>query len=420
MSNFNPIERAVARVLSRLPYLKGIIKNIYSRLVFIKNKKNYRKKNFGELTVYADGELSSFFGYYDKSPENSIGLVLSYLTGASTSDDPSLEQEVQLAVFSREGELLVKLPINVHNWQQGSRAHWLNEDLFIYNDFDCSSQSYISRVYSVLAKEHVNAFDYPVQDSFQNKYFISLNYQRLMTLRPDYGYRNLEVLGEDSLKNLSDDGLWKIDFKSGKAELFISIKDVCSLRYDAIFDDATHKLNHVMISKDGSKFIFMHRYQVNGLRFDRLILANSQTAEMRILSDYGMVSHCFWVDNHTVLGFMRGPANKDAYWLIDVDAGEFSSLPTVELEKFGDGHPHAFGEWFVTDTYPDKARMQHLFLCNLKTGEVKEVGEFFHGFEFSSQSRCDLHPRLSKDGRAVYFDSVFSGKRQLYKMELPS
>lgn len=110
---------------------------------------------------------------------------------------------------------------------------------------------------------------------------------------------------------------------------------------------------------------------------------------------------------------------KDGYWLLNVNSSEFKELPCSELEKYGDGHPHVHGDWFITDTYPDKARMQHLLWCNWKTGEVKHVGEFFHGLEFNGESRCDLHPRLSPDGKSVYFDSVFSGQRQLYKMDLP-
>ena len=163
----------------------------------------------------------------------------------------------------------------------------------------------------------------------------------------------------------------------------------------------------------------MHRYLVGQRRFDRLLLVDSETGNLRLLSDHGMVSHCFWIDDETVLGFMRGPGDKDGYWLINTDSGSFAAFEHEKLSSYGDGHPYVGGDWFVTDTYPDKARMQHLLLCNWKTGDVRELGEFYHGFEYSGESRCDLHPRLSPDGRSVFFDSVFSGKRHLYRMEIP-
>ena len=419
MSNYNPFERAIARTLNRFPSLKSFAKSTYSRIMFYKNKKSYKNKTYSELTCFSVDNKSSFFGYYDKSPENSKGLVLVYLTQANTSEKPSLKQKVTLAVFNQDDNILVRLPINAHNWQQGARAQWIDQDLFIYNDFDYTTNSYVSRVYSVSNNLEIKKFNLPVQDSYQKDYFISINYQRLMSLRADYGYRNLDNLNNEQLAKIDNDGLWKINFETGESELFISIAEVCKLKSKDDFINATHKLNHVIISKDGSKFIFMHRYRINGQRFDRLLVANAKTAEISVLSDYGMVSHCFWVDNNTILGYMRGPGNIDGYWLLDVISGRFSELPCKDIVKFGDGHPYVHGDWFITDTYPDKARMQHLLWCNWKTGEVKEVGEFFHGFQFNGESRCDLHPRLSADGHSVYFDSVFTGKRQLYKMRLP-
>lgn len=420
MSSYNPLERTIARALSRFPFIKKAAKFAYSRLMYVRSKKSYKSKAVSTLSIFTVSSNSSFFGYYDKSPENSKGLVLACKTGANTSKIPSLMQRVDLCVFNQQGEVLIQVPVKVHNWQQGCRAQWLDDDLFIYNCFDPETKNYLSRVCSVAENREVKTFSFPVQDSFNREYFISLNYQRLMTLRPDYGYRNLPNLADEALSNLESDGLWKVDYDSAEVELFISIAAACQLKHDDAFDGAVHKFNHVLISPDGSQFIFMHRCFVRGQRFDRLILACSSTAEMRLLSDFGMVSHCSWVDQNTILGYMRGPDGKDTYWLIDVATGEFSESPCVGLKPYGDGHPHVRGDWFVTDTYPDKARMQHLLYCNWKSGEVLAIGEFYHGFNFDGEGRCDLHPRLSLEGKFVYFDSVFSGRRQLYKMELPN
>ncbi|OOE88692.1 TolB-like translocation protein, partial [Salinivibrio sharmensis] len=287
------------------------------------------------------------------------------------------------------------------------------------NDFDEKNHNYVARVFSIKENKEVTCFDKPVQDSCKTDYFISLNYQRLMTLRPDYGYRNLPTLNDDELNECEKDGLWRVDFETGKSELLISIADARNVKPRDEFDAAVHKFNHVMISPDGNRLIFMHRYLIGKRRFDRLLLADAKTGAMKLLSDFGMVSHCFWADDNTVLGYMRGPEEKDGYWLLDVDTGEFTPFAHEVLSKYGDGHPHVVGDWFITDTYPDKARMQHLLQCNWKTGEVKHVGEFFHCFQFSGETRCDLHPRLTPDGKAVYFDSVFTGERKLYRMELP-
>jgi len=416
MSSFNPIERSIARLLSKAPFIKHLAKSVYSRLVYVRHKKTYRVQTTFPISC-VESKAESFFGYYDKSPSNSSGLVLGHLSEYSTAVNPNADKVISLALFLPDlMEKLWSVNTSAYNWQQGARLHWLDDELFIYNDFDATKQCYVAKVVSSKCLEQVKQFDYPVQDSFGTDYFLALNYQRLMAMRPDYGYRNITPMNEAELKSLDSDGIWRVDFQTGDARLLVSLADMCLIAYKLEFEGALHKANHVMISPDGSRFIFLHRYFIGPRRFDRLMLANAVSGELKLLSDYGMVSHCFWADDKTILGYMRGPENKDSYWLVDVETTKFTRLPY--LDSLGDGHPHVVGDWFVTDTYPDKARMQHLFLVNWKTGEKKKLGEFFHGFEYSGETRCDLHPRLSKDGNTVFFDSVFDGKRRLYKMEL--
>lgn len=84
-------------------------------------------------------------------------------------------------MFSQEGLKIFSIPVSAYNWQQGCRAHWLTDDLFIFNDFDSDSNDYVARVFSVATQEEVKRFPLAVQDSFGLSYFISLNYRRLVT-----------------------------------------------------------------------------------------------------------------------------------------------------------------------------------------------------------------------------------------------
>lgn len=416
MSSFNHIERALARVLSKVPYLKRVAKAIYSRLVYIKHKKKHKHQTTFTLKNFQINS-ESFFGYYDKSPANPAGLVLGHLSASSTSGLPEIESLVKVALFSQNlVNEIWSANVFCFNWQQGARLHWLDDDLFIYNDFDMVEKRYISKVVNSKTLQQLKSFVLPVQDSFGTDYFLSINYRRLISLRPDYGYRNLPKMTGDELKNLVDDGIWRVDFKTGQVVLLVSLAQICEVEERHEFTQAFHKVNHVMISPLGSHFIFLHRYLIGQRRFDRLILADAKNGKLKLLSDYGMVSHYFWMNDKTILGFMRGPNNRDAYWLLDIDSGSFTHIPG--LDGLGDGHPHVHGDLFVTDTYPNKSRMQQLNLINWKTGEVKNLGEFFHSFEYSGETRCDLHPRFSPCGKKVYFDSVFSGKRALYEMDL--
>lgn len=420
-SYYNSSERFIAQILKKLPFIKNIIKYYYARIVFYRHKKRYNYKTKYNISLLFDfiPDCESFFGYYDKKPVNKNGFLLTHLTSHNTVSLPHKNTAITLAVFSQhDSSPIWKSHVSAYNWQQGCRGHWLNDNFFIFNDFDPSKKIYISHVISIKNFQEIKKFNFPAQDSFGTDFFLSVNYQRLMSLSPDYGYRNLPQLHNDSLKKVENDGIWKIDFLSEKACLLVCLKAVVNFEWKPIFLSSFHSINHVTISPNGRKFIFIHRFYHKKQRFDRLFLADSQSGKLLLLADYGMASHFFWADNDTLLGYLKSPQGKNGYWLINIHTGQFSSCANGKLNKYGDGHPHVHGDWFITDTYPDKAQMQHLILCNWKTGNIIELGEFFHGFKYQGECRCDLHPRFSHEGKTVFFDSVFDGQRRIYQMDI--
>ena len=70
------------------------------------------------------------------------------------------------------------------------------------------------------------------------------------------------------------------------------------------------------------------------------------------------------------------------------------------------------------DSYPDKYRFQHLYIFCAEKETVEEIGKFYSPFRYTGENRCDLHPRWSRDGKIIYFDSVHEGKRKLYALKV--
>ncbi|MEZ8356756.1 glycosyl transferase [Vibrio splendidus] len=417
--DYNPLEKMIARVLSSSPGLKKVVKLSYSYIFYLLKKKNYKYHSEEIVEVIEDNNNETFFGYYDKTPDNGKGHVLVFNTTGSTAILPKNIDSIDLDVYCLKSKRFIlseRINISAFNWQQANRAHWLDEDIFVYNNFDSLTNTYKTYKYSVSAQRIIDSYENAVQDSFKNEYMLSICYKSLALLRPDYGYFKHEG---NTLPNYDETGIFKCDYNSHEEKMLFSVSDVFNFRFGGNRDSFRHKLNHVMISPNGELFIFMHRYyNDSGRRLDRLILANSNGELLRVLSDYQMVSHCFWYDETTILGYLRSPEGKDAYWLINVESGDFSAFHDNVFANRGDGHPSVNGDYIITDTYPNKSRMQSLFVTKKNSSLEVQVGEFFHGFKFSGETRCDLHPRFSKDGNTIFFDSIFSGKRHLCYIDI--
>lgn len=49
---------------------------------------------------------------------------------------------------------------------------------------------------------------------------------------------------------------------------------------------------------------------------------------------------------------------------------------------------------------------------------MRQLLEVKHGLKFQGEGRCDLHPRFSQDGKYISFDSVMTGKRRQYYVDV--
>lgn len=422
-SNYSLKERMVAKILSNMPFVKRMVKDLYITLNAAMYKKNYIINKIEdsisspEPTIRVDNfGKEFFFGYYDKSAINASNWIINHVTSNLTAKSVANRDKINIVLSNRKSdEVLVVEESSAYNWQQGARAQWIDNDRLIFNDYDEKNEKWISKVYSLKDRKLERIFDHPVQDSFGDKYFLSLSYKRLNTTTEDYGYHNQGKLTEQELYDLDNDGITILDFISGSSRLLVSFRDIINLNFEAKFNEAIHTVNHIMINKSGKKFMFIHRYYVNGVRKDRLMCYDFTS--LKLISDYGMVSHCCWFDDDTIYGYLRYN-EVDGYYFINIQTLEFRLNDVVASLGLGDGHPSVHEDLIVFDTYPDRSRMQSLYLYNNKTAEVRKLLEVFQSTKYKNASRCDLHPRFSPDGGAVFFDSVYQGKRNQYFINL--
>lgn len=363
----------------------------------------------GTVKVFDFCGCETFYGYYDRSPLNSSRTkVLFYRSNVSTKLNPRLNGKIELVLWNYiKNEQIKCWDIYAYNWQQGSKVQWINDTSFIFNNYDLCSKSYFSVIVNTITFDE-ERIEMPAYESC-DRFFLSLNFNRLYQYRPDYGYRNIPK------KFLDDktDGIFIYDFKVKQNKLLVSIEDLKNLNFTKSMVNANHKVNHIMLSPSQKSFMFMHRWIKDGLKTDRLYVYNLGTSELSCVADYGMISHCCWY-NDDIIGYMNGPSGKEGYYKISKNG--FLKLSS-SVQNLGDGHPSILGDKMVIDTYPDKKRMKHLYLFDLLDCDLIEIGQFKESMGYECQCRCDLHPRYIGEN-IISIDSTHIGKRVFCIIEI--
>ena len=401
--------KKIAKAILRPPYA-------YARYIYLR----YIKQGFYTPTEVVSQELNlsavsdfpmSYFGYYNVSPENNKGQVLYCV--------PTGKDRVALYYRDANGEHEIG-ETKAYNLQQGCMSQWgyTNPNRAYYNRYNQSTDKYEGVVYDVDAQKEIDILPMPVYAlSKQEDFALSLNFDRLAVMRPDYGYfchKNLEMPMNDA------DGIWHVDVATKEVKLIITLQQLIDLKPVETMEGARHKVNHIDISPDGKRFMFLHRWVGPKGRYMRLITANADGSDMYILNGDKMTSHSYWVDNNRIVSFCHTPETGDAYVMFE-DKTDNRKLLSKKL-PVTDGHPSTInqGEWMVTDSYPGHDAMSRLYLYNIKTDKLICLGRFYQPLKYKGPGRIDLHPKWNMQGTHVYFESGHDGKRRLYSINVES
>ncbi len=414
------IEQKINYHLNKYPRVKRIIKLVYQHVMYATSSKI---KSEGDITRISpnDSEHEYFFGYYDKSPWDITDRYILCMRANNTWSDPSPKESADILLIdtladeSDNGRVRKIAETRAWNVQQGCMLQWLGPDFsshIIFNDY--RQGKYVSVIKSIEdgSETIINAPVYTV--SADGKIALTLDFSRLHNLSPGYGYYNVpEKTKDEALPNTT--AVWKIDLHNGEIKPLLSYKDfvVFKPRQDMQKARVVFKVNHLMLSPNGKRFIVLFRWFAGNRKFTRLITCNADGTEMYLLSDDDMVSHCFWKDDEYILAYENKKDTGIGYYLMKDKTQDYKHC-WPELQ--GDGHPsYSFDKKrIVTDSYPDKARMQYLRVMVGENGTPEEIAKVYAPFKYDNDTRCDLHPRWNHAGDKVCFDSAFEGHRGLY------
>ncbi len=384
----------IATRLSRYPLLKRVMKFLYQVGSYILNF-HLQKKNCLFPVERVSARMGGFFGYYDKSPESPDGKYLVY--HALSNDDTRVT--VVLKNISDGSEKIIAVT-KAFNLQAGSRLHWLSNNSFIFNMYHELPDDYYSVIYDVtsgLQKKNVAA----LYDT-HNQNYLSINFKNLAYCGSEYGYyahkKTDNVIPVINAGNFKDDTIRPlVEYETVK-------------RLVPAVSESANKVhfNHVMYNPAGTAFVFIVRWNGASGRQDALLHYALNTGVTKVINQE-MTSHFCWMNDETLFGYMCHESRKGYYELFIPDR-KFTLCDNKELA--GDGHPTYKNGIVLTDTYPDKARMQHVMILN--DHKALLVGRFFSPLTFNETNRCDLHPRFNTTGKKIYIDSKHEGTRHLY------
>lgn len=411
---FVAIEAWGKRAFEQFPFIKHSAKRAYHLVSYALSSEKFKSE--GEvIRITPDDGYEYFYGYYDKSPWDATGRYMIAIKVRQTfkSVAPKEPGEVVL-IDTQEGNKVLKVGVT-HSWnvQQSCMAQWLGSDFksrMIYNDY--RDGHYCSVVFNVEQMQEERVLPQPVYDVARNGSFaLSLDFNRLHRMRPGYGYSN----EPDRTKGVlcpDECCIWKMDIPSGKVAELFKYTDMAAFEPDESMKGAEHKVNHLMISPNGKRFMVLHRWFQNGRKHTRLVTCNLDKTEMYNLSDDVFVSHCYWKNDNEILSFLRKKESGDHYYLMRDKTQEWQLL-WPELNTDGHCSYSPDGQYIITDTYPNRKRLASVFLCK-EDGYCQRIARVFAPFRYDFDCRCDLHPRWSRDGKKVCIDSVHEGKRALY------
>lgn len=409
-------EQKVNQQLNKYPVVKKRVKSVYQHTMYAISSKKDHEGNIVRLSP-DDPMHEYFFGYYDKSPWDVTGRYMLCLKAKDTWSSVAPNEPADILLIDTEKENEIIKIATTHSWnvQQGCMAQWLGpkyDQKIIYNDF--RDGKFVSVVLNVFTgKERV--LKMPVYSvASDGSFALTLDFARLHRLRPGYGYSNLEEATKNE-KIPDKPCIWKLDIANNSVIPVLKYTDFSSFEPRKEMVGAEHKVNHIMLSPNGKRFMVLHRWFNGERKYSRLVTVNVDGSEMYNLSDDDMVSHCYWKDEQAIIAFENKKKTGAGYYLMHDKTEEYRQLwPHISA----DGHPSYSpdGRLVVTDTYPNRKRMAILKVLNEDFNVV--IAKVFAPFKYDNETRCDLHPRWSRDGKKICFDSVFEGHRGLYMVPL--
>ncbi len=412
------------------PAVPWRIRHSLEKLIELKIREHfpglYRFLHFGKsrdpVQPVTFGPNHHFFGYYEKSPWNASGNLLLAHEATFNNRAPNAEDKIMIGTvdLKNHNQFTPIASSYAWNWQQGAMLQWHPADpdnLILFND--SKDKRFVGVAYD-LRNEETRIYDRPIYAiTPDGNTGFSLNFPRLAKHRPGYGYDGIKDTWGAS-KHPEKDGIFSLDLKSGKAELVVTLASLAALNPKPTMQEAWHYINHIQVSPSGQRIAFFHIWQQDKTSWEvRLYTCHQNGSDLHCLLDTGTVSHYDWQDDDHILIWANKPHVGERFLLCNVLSGNNQVFGNDILTTDGHCSYSPDRNWVLNDTYPDRYMMRDLMLVQADNAARIDLARLYSPKErWWGEIRCDLHPRWNRSGTQVCIDSVHSGERQMYVLDI--
>lgn len=372
-----------------------------------------------------------WFGYYDKFQFDPSGRYVLSARVDFEHRSPTADDVIQIGMVDLEdNDAWIALgESRAWNWQQGCMLQWLpgSDSKILWNDRQ--GERFVCHILDVFTGER-RTLPHPIYSvSPDGKWAVSTDFRRIQDVRPGYGYAGLADPHAEDLAP-ADSGITRVDLETGKSEQIISLQQIARLgEIPNAEPGIKHYFNHLLVNPDGTRFIALHRWRYpDGSRLTRLITANPDGRDIRVVIPNGYASHFIWRDPQHILSQSRHWLGEDAWgnFLFEdkPGGGHVQQVGKGVLDPGGHLSYLPGGKWILNDTYPKSMhpqgpRVQTPHLYHVETGQRIDLGHFPVGDAYRGEWRVDTHPRLSRDGKWVCIDAPDGDRgRQLHLIDI--
>ena len=373
------------------------------------------------------GPRFHWFGYYDKWQFDATGRYALGMEVDFEHRSPEPEDEIRLGLIDlHDGDRWTDIGSTcAWNWQQGCMLQWLpgSKTDVIWNDRQ--DGQFVSIMLNVKTGKR-RTLPSPVYCvSPDARWAVLPDFRRLNDCRPGYGYAGIP--DPNAARPAPDDaGIWRMNLRTGRSSLIIPFSEIVKVPNPDgsrpwAEEDAKSWFNHLLYSTDGSRFIFLHRWRgpKEGRSFaTRMFTASGDGKDLFVLDPYGKTSHFIWRDANHVLAWAWHPSRGDKFYLYRDRSTQVEAVGPEVMTVNGHCTYLPGGRYILNDTYPDRDRLQHVYLYEIATRRRIAVGDFLSPAAYAGEWRCDTHPRYSPDGKRAMIDSAHQGGRQMYLIDL--